>query len=362
MLNEFTNTSLSARMRETIVTLIIICSFINKVTAQSLQEIYAQGTQAYESADFGTFLRSMQQADSIRPNHPTILYNLAAAYALNDAPEKSVDVLERVVWMNAEIRFDEDEDFLSLKEFTPFSELKTLQEDLMVEVREGNVFQRIPDKTLHPEGVAYSMELDMFFVGSVRLRKIISIDRNGNVDDFLKQADFMSIMGMKVDEQNNWLWVCSTPTPEMIDFKEGLHPEVICIDLNTREVVGRYAAPFSNDWLGDLTISSEGQVFVSNSIAENPTIYQVDLEKDTLSTLLEAKRLISIQGITLNEDESAMFIADYRYGILKYDFEDEKLTELENQTPHSLKGIDGVWFSSSVNFSSSKSYFKIPYR
>ncbi len=314
-----------------------------ELKAQSLQEFYAQGTNAYKAGDHATFLKSMQSADSIRPNHPTILYNLAAGYALNELPQRSVDVLERVIWMNAEIRFDEDEDFLSLKDLASYRRLRALQDDLLTEVRKNSASMTLSDSTFHPEGIAYSMTQDKYFLGSVRKRKIVSSTEKGEVEDFLTDGGLMSIMGLKVDDQKELLWACSTPTPEMMGDETGLRAEVIAIDLNTRKVVGRYLAPNENDWLGDLTITSTGVVLVSNSSAENPTIYQVNPGKDTLSTLIDATELVSIQGITLSRDESVLFIADYRHGILKYDFESKELIALENKTPHSLKGIDGLY-------------------
>ena len=328
--------------------LILICFVFSilciESAAQSLQEVYAEGTKAYENKDYGLFLQKMQEADSLRPNHPTILYNMSAGLALNDQKDEAVATLRRVLWMNAEMPFLTDEDFSSLKEFPPFDEMNQEIAALKQEVSIGSKAFELEDKLLHPEGIAYHKKTGQFFIGSVHQNKIVSINKKGEVSDFLATDDLMAIMGLQVDKKRGLLWACSTPAPEMKDFKEGLLAEVLCIDIKKKKIVNRYKAPMEGDWLGDLIVSKSGTVYVSNSSADNPTIYKVAEGKEELELVLDATELISLQGLALNANETDLFFSDYRYGLFKYDLITKELLKLETNIQHPLKGIDGLYY------------------
>nr|WP_299346443.1 L-dopachrome tautomerase-related protein [Allomuricauda sp.] len=309
-----------------------------------LQQIYTESKEAYDAGDYKTFLDKTLQANTIRPNHPTLLYNLAAAYALNKKNDKSVEALRKAVWMNAGLPFQEDKDFEELKDDILHKDLIKEVEDLNSVLRTGDVAFEVNDKLLHPEGVAYSEKTGKFYIGSVHKRKILEFSEEKGVGEFASGDSLNAIMGLQVDDKNNKLWVCSTPIPEMMGNHEGKTAKVLGFDLESGTLLESYSAPHDNAWLGDLTVSREGAVYVSNSNPEQPMVYTVEKDKEQLEVLFKAPQLISLQGLTLNAGETTLFIADYREGIFAYDFEKDKLSEIKYNLQNPLKGIDGLYY------------------
>ena len=326
-----------------IQTALLLLYAFTSMAQGSLQEVYQAGVKAYEEGDYASFLDNMKQAHEYRPNHPTILYNLSVAYALNNDKENAVEKLEKVLWMNAELPYQSDKDLASLRGYAPYELLNKEIEELRNPLSGGTKAFQLDGKTLHPEGIAYSSITKKFYVGSIHERKILAIDEQGNTEEFASGDELMAIMGMKVDDRRGQLWVCSTPAPEMLDYKKGSTAEILRFDLSSSSME-RYAAPHSEAWLGDLTIASDGAVYTTSSSAERPAIYTIDEKSNTLKVLLEPENLVSIQGIALNEDESALFIADYRYGIFKYNLKDKILNSVSSRVKTSMKGIDGLYF------------------
>ncbi|TAI48087.1 hypothetical protein [Flagellimonas allohymeniacidonis] len=324
---------------------LLIAFGLTSVFGQSdLQKIHDQGKKAYEAGDYVSFLDKMTQANALRPNHPSILYNLAAAFALNERKQESTNALKKVIWMNANLPFQKDEDFVGLAEYPLFQKLVEQAEHLSKEIRKGETIIELQDKLLHPEGIAYSEKKGKFYVGSVHQRKILAVDKEGEVSEFASGGHLNAIMGLKVDEKNQRLWACSTPIAEMMGESENGTAQVVCFDLGTGEVLASYSAPHDNAWLGDLTISQEGDVYASNSNAEQPIVYKVVEGEEKLQVLFESPKLISLQGIALNSDESVLFVADYREGIFRYHFETARLSAIKNNLQHPLKGIDGLYY------------------
>ena len=205
---------------------------VSACIAQSLQEVFNAGNKAYEANNYPDFLYQMQKADSMRPNHPVILRNLGAAYALNLKKYDAVQVLERAAFMNANIDL-ESADFINLQDLEPFEKLKNTIVSLKDEVRNSTKAFTLDDKNLHPEGIEYYAKQNVFYVGSIRKKKIIKVDENGNCKDFAISKDYLAVMGLAIDNEKDLLWACTTAAPEMegyMDTQEG-NAEILCFNL-----------------------------------------------------------------------------------------------------------------------------------
>ncbi len=324
-----------------IITGILCIWSINRGVAQDYFATYQAARAAYEQGDYGTYLSKIQLTDSLRPNHPTILYNLAVAYALTKEPKKSLKPLEQALWMNAALPFEEDVDLKeAMTEFQTLVGLKQLLNETVKGAEKAIVLQ---DSSLHPEGIAYDQSRDAFYLGSVHHRKVIQVDAEGTVSDLIQDDRLWAIMGMTVDENSGLLWVCSTSIPEMIGYDDELRgkAKVLSVDIDAGRIVNEFT--HTNEmWLGDLTIGRDGSVYATSSSPERPSIYRVNEATGVLEEWLNLPSMISLQGIASSGND--LLVADYREGLLKIDIDSKAVVKLTNQTPHPLKGIDGLYY------------------
>ncbi|MBV6645787.1 MAG: hypothetical protein KI790_10080, partial [Cyclobacteriaceae bacterium] len=140
--------------------------------AQSLREIYSQGTKAYEAKNFTAFQKAMFRFDSLRPNYPVVVYNLAAAYALTGESDEAIATLKRYILMNNATKFWEDEDFSTLRDSDSFQKLQEWAILLSKPIDLTTVAMSVDLQKQHPEGITYSRKSDAFFVGMVRSGRI----------------------------------------------------------------------------------------------------------------------------------------------------------------------------------------------
>jgi DNA-binding beta-propeller fold protein YncE len=79
----------------------------------------------------------------------------------------------------------------------------------------------ITEKDLLPEGVAFDEATQTVYVGSTYKRKIIAIDKDGKITDFIKEAqdDIKSVIGMEVDNKRNCLWAISSEANQVLLLK-----------------------------------------------------------------------------------------------------------------------------------------------
>ncbi len=223
----------------------------------------AEARKAYERKDYALFVRHLETALQLRPNHPAYIYNLAAGHALLGHTVVAVDALAVAAKMGlAYPKIEADPDFAGISG-TP--EFKTVVRELAVNLEplvRSEVAFTVPEKGLVPEGVAYHAKEQRFFLSSVYQRKILALDRDGRVTPFSAPQDSLwSVLGMKVDEERGILWACIAAHPQM----KGLRPDengqagLVKYDLATGKMIGRMliAEKLRKHLLGDLVIAAE---------------------------------------------------------------------------------------------------------
>ncbi|UZR94213.1 SMP-30/gluconolactonase/LRE family protein [Chondrinema litorale] len=329
--------------------LLLFYTILQVAVAQEkdLNFYYSEGIAAYKKNDFSTFLENFEQAYKIRHDHPTIMYNLAAAYALNHQENKSLALLNELITFRADSSILSDPDFEILHQTQDFTDLtnKIAHQNTLINLtKEVTTVQG----KYHPEGIAYDAKKNTFYISSIRKGLILKVDRNGEVSTFYNaNKNTWSVSGLAIDKKRNRLWACTVATPNFENYKkedEG-KSAILCFNLANGDLLKRYDIQDENQhWFGDLTINKLGKVYITDS--SFPAIYQTEFEADSLQLLAQYPELKSLQGIALSSNEKSLYFVDYVKGILKVDIAKPELTYLvkHHMHPYHLKGIDGLYF------------------
>src|SRR5690606_16032241 len=110
-----------------------------------------------------------------------------------------------------------------------------------------------------------------------------------------------------------FLWVATSAIPEMENFNETIKgkSEILKVNLKTKKIIKQYSID-GNHVFGDIYVTKNNKVFISDS--EKPIIYTI--ENDELAVWLSLENnAFNLQGITMNKEENALFVADYLKGI-----------------------------------------------
>jgi sugar lactone lactonase YvrE len=313
--------------------------------AQNVQKLSQEAKKAYESKDYPRFVEIYQQLDTLRPMHPTVLYNLAAGYTLNQQNQKAIKTLEKLILINATTAMRQDSDFVKLWEEADFQKVIKQVEEIKKPVQNSQEAFRIKQNDLHIESVGYDSKTKQFYCGSVHKRQIIQVDASGKVTNFTEGlANIWAVLGLQVDSKRRILWAVSSATPEMEGYDASLEnkSKVLKFDLNSRKLLAEYTLDDQNPhFFGDLILHPDGTVYVSDS--GFPAIYQIKPKEQKL-TLFHQTSLRSLQGLALNKQGTKMFIADYPSGIHVLDLPTKKIYSLPLPAQVSAKGTDGLYF------------------
>jgi sugar lactone lactonase YvrE len=303
--------------------------------------------KAYQEKDYSAFLQNMKMAAELRPNHPRLMFNLAAAYALTGSGSEALQWLDRMTAMGLVFPAEKASEFDSIKGSAEFQTLLKKVERNKLPVINGAPAFTVHEKGFVPEGIAYDPVTRTFYLASVYKRKIVSVDQKGAARDFASEREGLwSVMGMKVDAARRLLWVATAAQPQMSHYQadENGISGILKFDLRTGKLLKKYILPNKphSHWLGDLVLNSRGEVFATDSIS--PTIYFISPQKDEIESWLAGPPFVNLQGLDFAPDGKHLFVADYARGIFRVDLETRKCTELTPALDVTLVGIDGLYW------------------
>ncbi len=312
----------------------------------SSRQLERQAVTDYRAQNWAGFLENIKKASQLRPNHSRLIYNLAVALTLNAKTDEALNSLAQLAKMGLTFQIEKDEDLKSLFEMERF---KAIQIQMYQNAHPLNNSQKafsIPNKDLITEGIAYNPKTKTFYLSSIHLRKIISVNQKGETKDFSRESDGLwSVSGMKVDVRQQILWVCSSVFPQMKGFKKEADGQsgIFKYDLKTGRLLEKYL--LSNETekhvLGDLVLNQKGEVFASDSVS--PYIYFIDSTTNKLVVWIKNDSFSSLQGMALTADEKTMWVADYSKGIFKIEMATKRIIQLKPAQNVTLIGIDGLY-------------------
>jgi sugar lactone lactonase YvrE len=205
---------------------------------------------------------------------------------------------------------------------------------------------RLPDRDMISEDIAYDAARSLFLVSSVRHGGVYA-KRNGDEKPARLKFDADSSWGtfaVGVDSARGVLWATTAALPMAAHYtpSDSGRSALLKFDLVTGKLRGRYIASDSGAHaLGDLTIGSNGAIYVSDGLGTG--VYTLDAGRDSLRTLVPRGVLVSPQTAALSSDGATLFVPDYAIGIAAVDVSTGRVAWLAHSDSLDLTGIDGMY-------------------
>ena len=301
-------------------------------------------TPAVPPSDATETKQEIQQVEGLLsklPDRGAALFLLAHDYAHLGDVEKALSLLRECVSLNEGFDPEGDSAFDPLKSNAQFQSLVEQVHRRYPAVERAHVAFTIPEKELIPEGLAVDQRTATLYMGSLNLRKIVKITRNGDVSDFIKarQYDLRPICGLKVDASDNALWANTCPD-------NGIGAELLHFD-SAGKLIERFAATSSGQHLfNDLVLRGEQEIFLTDSLANRT--YRFDRKSHSFTEISLCRSIYYPNGIALSDDGNMLYVAD-AFGIVQVDLRNHSSHELEPGPSNTVSGADGLyWYRNSL--------------
>jgi len=265
-----------------------------------------------------------------------VLYFIAATYAQLKEPHAAMQSLKECVALKAGFDPAGEPAFAGLRESKDFQALTEEVHRDFPPISTAQPAFASAGKDLIPEGLAYDPTQDVFYLGSLHLKKIVAISRNGEFTDFVPAGrdKLLPVLGIRVDPSNDSVWTAS--------WLENGRTELLHFDKNGA-LLGRFSLPDDRRKHGfnDLIVLHSGDVLLTDS-ADN-RVYRFETKTQKFNEVKLARELLYPNGIALAGDDSAIYVAD-QFGVVRLDLKSGQSAEV-NPGPHNTTaGADGLYW------------------
>lgn len=321
-----------------------------KTLAQRFTESYSECLKSLQAKDYQKYVENSKKLLSFAPNHPDFRYRYAQSLALKGNYEESLKWLNKVLDIEGLVikGLTKDSIFKPLYSNEQFIRLVESINKKFSPVNTSEIAYTIGEKDLIPEGTAYDTKDKVLYISSTHKRKIISIDKNGQIRDFTKETQdgLLSVLGMEVDEKRRHLWVCTgfNASHHILDRDKNTPREtfVAKYSLDSGKLLEKYSLTDDGvHFFNDLTILSNGDVYITDT--SSGAVYKISNKSQKLEMFIDPSQFIYSNGITVSDDEKDLFVAHYA-GISKINIKTKRVTELMCKNDITLAYVDGLAF------------------
>lgn len=199
----------------------------------------------------------------------------------------------------------------------------------------------VPDPRLIPEGIAYDIASNRFFLGSVAQHKIVAVaPASGQARDFSPAAEALdAVLGLVVDAPRRRLCAVSTNAFEAVGEKLRRNG-VACFALDGGRLLQRHIVSGAQQ-LNDVTVAPDGTLYATDS--EAGSLYRLRPGEAAFVLLGPAGALRSANGVALAADGRTVYVA-LSTGIARVDAASGEVLRLPQPDSIVSGGIDGLYW------------------
>lgn len=206
----------------------------------------------------------------------------------------------------------------------------------------------LSEKDLLPESVAYDAKDGSFYVGSTRKGKIVRIDKNQSVSDFIKprQDGLWEVIGIKVHATRRVLWACSFEDKDLEGYqkRDRSASGIFAFNLDTGKLIRKWVLDVAGEQHGfnDLVVTRGNDVYATHMF-KDAAIYRITQKDQKLEVFATPPGLRDPNGITITPDEKTLYVAGAD-GIIAIDIATKNSRPVQAPSIEKTGGIDGLYY------------------
>ncbi len=319
----------------------------NTPSSDQLLEYWNKAFQALNDSNYNDYLAYAEKVYSYAPEDFGLKILYADALLSMDMNEKASEVLESLINLHSHLTYDrlQQEQYQFIKKLDKYEDYLSVALKDTKPINNSSIAYVLDEKDLIPEGVAFDTRTNTLFVSSINKRKIVSINQQGIIQDFIEsgQDNILAVLGMEVDPIRRHLWVCSEwDNPRKIVADSLLHTSIYKYDIETGRLIKKYVLrDTTHRLLNDLTISSDGTVYITESLKGK--VYVIKPEKDSLELFIDSDHYYYANGITISDDDRNLYVSHFGETIM-VDLKNNMIKELKHPENIGTGRTDGLAF------------------
>jgi hypothetical protein len=331
------------------------CMLAAPLDRKHFDELNQQATRAYRQAEWNT-LRTilLRIQESIPARTPDFLMRMAAVEAHLGNKQQSLEWLNRYAAMGLSRNLEVEPVFQTLSTETGYQPLLKRMKDNRAPLQKAELVCALSAADTMPEDLAYDQVAQRFLVSSIQHHTVyaLSVPRNDGSCTLNSLAPIQAmqrwpVMALSSDPTRKLLWFTASAMEGFPNVPQEENGKSSLYAANSRSGAIERRFDLSTGQagvLGDMSISSDGAVYVTDS--QGGGVYRVRGNLKTARLEQIATGFLSPQTPVVASDHKRLFVADYAMGIAIVDLTAPSPPSALNYLPHpadiAVTGLDGL--------------------
>ena len=313
-------------------------------SARVAREAYRQAIPFYRRGEWAAARERLRRASTAWPAQPAYLTAYAAVSARLLDTAETVRALALLADYGLAADLAADSDFAALREAPALQPVRARFAANLAPLPSSSVAATLAEPDFWPEGISHDPGAGVWYLASVRHRKVTRVARDGSARDLVGEAQdsLWAVLGVRADPARGTLWVTTAAIPQMAGYSpaDSGRSALVAFDLATGRRKARYELPGRNHLLGDLVVAGNGDVYATDS--QDPAIWLVRRGADRAEEFLRHPLFRSLQGPAIDPAGRILYVADYSHGVLAVDLATRSVRALAAPPGSTVLGIDGL--------------------
>ena len=322
-------------------------------SARVAREAWRQAVPLIRSRDWGAARSLARRAFLAWPAQPVYVYAYAALSARQRDTAETLRALALFADMGLTRDLAADSSFAGLRESPALRNIIGRLAANAAPLARSTLAATLPTPDFYPEGISHDPGTGVWYLASVRHRKVARVHPDGSSDDLVTegQDSLWAALGVRADPASGTLWVTTAAIPQMSGYQpaDSGRSGVLAFDLASGRLKARYLLPSgpAAHLLGDLVVAPNGDVYATDSDA--PVIWRIRTGSADAEEFLRHPLFRSLQGPALDPWGRTLYVADYSHGVLRVDLATKEVVALAAPARTTTLGIDGLaWYQGSL--------------
>ncbi len=234
-----------------------------------------------DAAEVREQIAVVEKLKTVVPDRGAVLFFLSTAKQHLGETREALELLKECLKLREGFDPSGSPSFLGLKGTKEFDDLvAAVRRDFPAVARAQLAFVT-EEKDLIPEGLAYDAKQNLFYLGSLNRKKIVKIDAEGRVSDFVPADRYglLPVLGIRLDPTDGTVWANT--------FEDAGRTELVHFD-SAGKLLGRFA-PKDNAKHGfnDLVVRKNGEVITTDSLSNQCFALILDRKRSLLCLYTE---------------------------------------------------------------------------
>src|SRR5712664_3714190 len=288
-----------------------------------------------DAAEVREQIAVVEKLKPVVPDRGAVLYFLSTARQHLGETREALALLKECLKLREGFDPSGSPSFLGSKGTKEFDDLvAAVRRDFPV-IAQARLAFVTDEKDLIPEGLAYDAKQNIFYLGSLNRKKIVKIDSEGRVSDFVPADRYglLPVLGIRLDPTDGTVWANT--------FEDAGRTELVHFD-SAGKLLGRFAPKDSaKHGFNDLVVRKNGEVITTDSLSNQ--VFRFDPRSQAFTPLLVYRILLYPNGIALADDDRSVYVAD-GVGVVKIDLADNSSRDVDPGPRNTLAGADGLYW------------------